>query len=324
MSIIELTNVTKTFKIHQRAKGFTSTMKSLLKREYITKHAIEDLSLRINKGDVLGYIGANGAGKSTTIKMMSGILVPTSGQIKVNGLDPYKYRKQNAMKIGVVFGQRSQLYWNLPMEETFDLYRKIYKIDQHQFQRNVKFFVELLEMEDFLRSQVRQLSLGQRMRAELVVALLHDPEILYLDEPTIGLDVHVKEKIRVFLSEINKEKQTTIILTTHDMGDIEAVCNRIMTIDHGKLIYDGNVEQFTQSFSTGHKLIVDFSGKPILDDDRLVLLHQQEQQYTFLINKQHLSMNEAISLLSRSNDIVDIKIMEPNIEEAVKQLFRKQ
>lgn len=323
MSLIRLEQVTKSFRTQQRASGLKASLKSLIKRDYITKHAVHELSFQINKGELIGYIGANGAGKSTTIKMMTGILVPTSGSITVDGRNPYKHRKENAKKIGVVFGQRSQLYWNLPMEETFELYKKIYKIEQHIYRRNVDFYVELLEMNHFLTTPVRQLSLGQRMRAELVVALLHDPEILYLDEPTIGLDVHVKEKIRLFINEINKTKHTTVILTTHDMNDIDAVCNRIITINEGQLIYDGSIDQFKQSFSTGHKLIVEFTTtQPQINDPRLKLIDSNENQFTFLINKDEISMSDAISSLATTNNIIDLKISEPNIEEAVKSLFR--
>lgn len=323
MSLIQLEQVTKSFRTQQRASGLKASLKSLIKRDYVTNHAVHELSFQINKGELIGYIGANGAGKSTTIKMMTGILVPTSGLITVDGRNPYKHRKENAKKIGVVFGQRSQLYWNLPMEETFELYKKIYKIEQHTYKRNVDFYVELLEMNHFLTTPVRQLSLGQRMRAELVVALLHDPEILYLDEPTIGLDVHVKEKIRLFINEINKTKNTTVILTTHDMNDIDAVCNRIITINEGQLIYDGSIDQFKQSFSTGHKLIVEFTTpQPKLNDPRLKLVDSNENQFTFLINKDDISMTDAISSLASTNNIIDLKISEPNIEEAVKSLFR--
>ncbi|WP_069325716.1 ABC transporter ATP-binding protein, partial [Paenibacillus nuruki] len=272
-NIIEVKNVYKQFKISEREKGLFNSVKSLFTNNYHIKKAVDNISFSIKKGEIVGYIGANGAGKSTTIKMLSGILVPSSGSVLIDGLVPYENRKENAKKIGVVFGQRSQLYWNLPMEETFDLYKKIYKIPENDFIYNVEFYVDLLEMSPFLRTPVRQLSLGQRMRAELVVALLHNPEILYLDEPTIGLDVVVKQKIRKFIKEINKEKDLTVILTTHDMDDIEQICNRIITIHGGEIVYDGSLDQFKNSYSMGHQIIIEYVNDDVqIKDPRLKII----------------------------------------------------
>ena len=217
MSYIHVDNVVKEFKVVRREKGLKNALKSLFRREYETVTAVDHISFEIGKGELVGYIGPNGAGKSTTIKMLSGILVPTAGTITVDGIIPHLNREENARRIGVVFGQRSSLEWDLPMEETFDLFQKIYRIDEKVYKRNVEFYVELFEMQSFLKRPVRQLSLGQKMRAEIAVALLHDPEILYLDEPTIGLDVVAKNQIRQFIKEI-PEKKITLMLTTHDMG----------------------------------------------------------------------------------------------------------
>jgi len=244
MSYIEVEKVVKEFKVLHRDKGLKSALKSLFHRRYATVRAVDGISFTIERGEFVGYIGPNGAGKSTTIKMLAGILVPTSGTITVSGLVPYLHRRENAKRIGVVFGQRSSLEWDLPMEDTFDLFQKIYRIDEEVYRRNIRFYIELFEMEGFLKRPVRQLSLGEKMRAEIAVALLHDPEVLYLDEPTIGLDVVAKNKIRQFIKQINAEKKITVILTTHDMDDIEQICRRIMMIDRGRLLYDGSLENF--------------------------------------------------------------------------------
>lgn len=321
MSLIHVEDVSKEFRISKREKGVSSAIKTLYKRDYQIKNAVKNLSFQIEEGEVVGYIGSNGAGKSTTIKMLSGILVPTRGNVLVDGLIPYKNRKDNASKIGVVFGQRTQLYWNLPMEETFDLYRKIFKVDSGQFKKNIDFFVELLEMQSFLRTPVRQLSLGQRMRAELVVSLLHDPKILYLDEPTIGLDIFVKQKIRKFIKELNQEKNTTIILTTHDMDDIDQICNRVITIEKGEKIFDGSIDTFKNTYSVGHKLSVTFRDDIDINDHRLRVIERSGRTVTFLLNKQEISITECLAILSNFNEIEDIKIMEPDMEEAVKNLY---
>ncbi|MFB5760589.1 ABC transporter ATP-binding protein [Paenibacillus medicaginis] len=322
MSLIQVEGVSKEFRINRRHKGAFAAVKSLFKREYSYKVAVRDLSFNINEGEIVGYIGSNGAGKSTTIKMLSGVLVPTSGSVIVDGLVPYKNRKLNARKIGVVFGQRTQLYWNLPMEETFDLYKKIYNIDTVQFKKNVEFFVELLEMQPFLRTPVRQLSLGQRMRAELVVSLLHDPKILYLDEPTIGLDILVKQKIRKFIRQLNEEKSTTVILTTHDMDDIDQICDRVITIEKGEKIYDGPLEQFKAQYSVGHKLSVSFKTRYSgVNDPRLRVIEIQDHKVTVLFRKEEIGIPECLAILSQIGEIEDIKITEPNIEEAVENLI---
>ncbi|WP_261301716.1 ABC transporter ATP-binding protein [Paenibacillus andongensis] len=317
-NIIEVKKVSKDFKIHERQKGLYKSIQSLFQNKYVIKKAVNDISFNIKKGEIVGYIGANGAGKSTTIKMLSGILVPSSGSIMINGIIPYENRKENAKKIGVVFGQRSQLYWNLPMEETFDLYKKIYKIPDKDFKDNVNFYVELLGMTSFLRTPVRQLSLGQRMRAELVVALLHNPEILYLDEPTIGLDVVVKQKIRTFIKEINREKKITVILTTHDMDDIEQICNRIITIHSGEIVYDGSINHFKNKYSLGHQVIVEFTRDDVLiNDPRFKIIESYENRMVISFNKDEIKVAEVLNILSKDNEILDIQLKEPDIEDAV-------
>lgn len=241
--MIKVCNLTKEFKTNKKYPGFGGAIKSFFSKEYTIKRAVDDMNFQINDGEVVGYIGSNGAGKSTTIKMMTGILTPTSGSVEVDGVIPYEERTRNAMNIGVVFGQRTQLWWDLPLSESFSLLRDIYGVAKEEYEERMKFFNEVLGIDDFMLSPVRTLSLGQRMRADLAASLIHNPKILYLDEPTIGLDVVVKEKVRNAIKEINNKFNTTVILTTHDLEDIEELCNRIIIIDKGVKIYDGKFKR---------------------------------------------------------------------------------
>ena len=243
MSFIEVTNLCKEYRIAKQEKGITGAVKSLFHREYTVKEAVKNVSFSLDKGEVVGYIGPNGAGKSTTIKMLSGVLLPTSGVAKIGDIIPYENRKENAKRIGVVFGQRSQLYWDLPISDTFDLYESLYSVPRERFRENCKYFTELLDMNDFINQPVRQLSLGQKMKANIAIALLHDPEVLYLDEPTIGLDAVSKLKVREFILEQNRLCGTTVLLTTHDMQDIDALCSRVLLIGKGQLLLDGDTPQ---------------------------------------------------------------------------------
>jgi len=326
MSYIEVSNVTKEFKIVKREKGAFNALKSMFHREYIIKKAVDDISFNIEQGELVGYIGPNGAGKSTTIKMMSGILTPSAGKITVGGLVPYENRKENNLRMGVVFGQRSQLYWDLPMGETFDLYKKMYRIDDAAFKRNVEFYVELLDMGPFLNVPVRQLSLGQKMRGNIATALLHDPDVVYLDEPTIGLDVLAKSRIRTFIKEVNKEKNTTLILTTHDLDDIEAICNRLIMIDNGRKLYDGSLRDFKEIYSGGHVIMAEFDTEaPIyLDDPRLTVKKEEGCHKWILFKKNEITPMEALSAIQRQYRIRDISIQEADIEETVKEIYEKR
>jgi ABC-2 type transport system ATP-binding protein len=325
MAFIEMRNVTKQFRVYPRQKGFANALKSLFYKPYEIKTAVDGIDFAIDKGELVGYIGANGAGKSTTIKMLSGILVPSLGDIKVGGLVPHQNRKQNAGRIGVVFGQRSQLYWDLPMEETFDLYKRMYKIEAQTFKRNVAFFVELLDMHEFVRRPTRQLSLGQKMRANLALAMLHNPEILYLDEPTIGLDVVAKSKIRRFIREVNREKATTVILTTHDMNDIEEICDRLIMIDHGKKMFDGTLHTFKQKYSESTIVIVDLEEDvPLqMSDERLKVIQEDGLRKHVSIDKSVISLVDAITQLAQTNRIREINVKEPDIEDTVRRIFEK-
>ena len=259
MALIEVEHARKVFTKYGRRGGRWGTLRTLLAREKHTVVAVDDVSFRVNEGEMVGYIGPNGAGKSTTMKMLTGILVPSSGRVVVDGRVPYRQRVEHVRHIGVVFGQRTQLWWDLPTRESFELLRHIYRVPEARCRDNLAYFTELLELGPFLETPVRQLSLGQRMRADLAAALLHEPRILFLDEPTIGLDVVAKERIRQFLTDINRERGVTVILTTHDLDDIERLCPRVVLIDHGRVIYDGALEALRTRFGRQRTLVVDFS-----------------------------------------------------------------
>ncbi|WNR46884.1 ABC transporter ATP-binding protein [Paenibacillus roseipurpureus] len=325
MELIEVSEVSKEFLVYKRKKGFWNTLAGLVSREYEVKKAVNQVSFSITKGEMVGYVGPNGAGKSTTIKMLCGILTPTSGQVIVDGRLPYESRKENALRIGVVFGQRSQLFWDLPMGETFELYKKMYKIEDKRYKENLEYFIELLEMEEFLNRPVRQLSLGQKMRANLAISMLHDPEIVYLDEPTIGLDVLAKSRIRQFLREVNRQKKTTVILTTHDMDDIEQICDRLIMIDRGQLQFDGKLDEFKRTYSGGYMLIVDFKDESALvSDPRLKLVKQEGPRKHFSFHKEDISVAEAVSHITGRHQIDDLQIKEPDIEEIIKSMYVRQ
>ena len=325
MSYIDVSHICKEFRITKRDPGLKGALKSMIRREYAVKKAVDDISFSIEKGELVGYIGPNGAGKSTTIKMLSGILTPTSGRIMVGGIVPYENRRENNLRMGVVFGQRSQLYWDLPMGETFGLYKRMYRIGDEAFRRNVDVYVELLGMQDFLQTPVRQLSLGQKMRGNIAVALLHDPEIVYLDEPTIGLDVVAKDRIRRFLREVNREKNTTLILTTHDMDDIESVCNRLIMIDTGKKLYDGSLSAFRETYTGESVLCVTLaeSGPFTLPDSRLRLEKEEGPRRWIAFKKTEITPMEALAAVEKSCVISDFLLTDADIEVLVREIYEK-
>lgn len=304
--IIEVKNIKKYYKVAKREKGLKATIKNLFHRKYEIKKAVNDISFSIKKGEIVGFIGPNGAGKSTTIKMLSGILYPDEGEIKINGFIPYKQRKQYVKNIGVVFGQKSQLNWDLPLIESFELMKYIYKIPEKVYEANLSKFTELLEMKDFIHQPVRQLSLGQRMRGDIVAALLHSPKIVFFDEPTIGLDVVAKEKIRDFVKYMNETEQTTIIFTTHDMQDIEKVCDRLIIIDTGKKIYDGSIAEIKSKY-TNSKTI------------EIWLENGKKEVKIFDVNQ--TPMNEVMEELFSKYHIKDISICEPEIDGIVRDIY---
>lgn len=330
--MIEVKNLTKEFKMNRKYPGFRGAVKSFFSKEYTTTRAVDDVSFSIDSGEVVGYIGANGAGKSTTIKMMTGILTPTSGEVLVNGIVPYENRQKNAMDIGVVFGQKTQLWWDLPLSETFTLLRDIYEVSQKDFERQMDFLNEVLELKDFMLSPVRTLSLGQRMRGDLAAALIHNPKVIYLDEPTIGLDVVVKENVRKAIKTINETYGTTIILTTHDLMDIEELSSRIIIIDKGRMLYEGNVSHIKKTY--GYMADVEIQTRTAVDlqevqfirrlDEEFIELKAEDNRLNVQFNKNNTTTTEITKMLMGKLDITDFTIHEPSIEDIVKKIYRNE
>lgn len=332
--MIILENVCKEFKTVKKQEGLKGAFKGLFSREYTIKKAVDNINFTINRGEIVGYIGANGAGKSTTIKMMTGILTPSSGKIMVDGIVPYENRTDNAKKIGVVFGQRTQLWWDLPLRETFTVLKEIYQVSNEDFQYRMKFLDEVLGLDEFMATPVRSLSLGQRMRADLAASLLHNPQILYLDEPTIGLDVMVKEKVRKGIKEINKEFGTTVILTTHDLSDIEELCNRIIIIDNGKKMYDGSIEDIKNSFGYMNQVeikiknngkIKNFNINKQLNFSKEDLFYEEgEGSIIVTFNKNKIPVSNIIHVIMEKFYVADVSIKETSIEEIIKKMYRNE
>jgi ABC-2 type transport system ATP-binding protein len=322
LPIVETRDLRKVFRIRKRTPGTLGALRSFFSHEYEERVAVDAVTFKLEPGELVGYIGPNGAGKSTTIKMLTGILVPTSGEVRVAGLVPWKQRKENARNIGVIFGQRSQLYWDLPLAESFELLRAIYGIPRAEYRRNLDEFVEILEMSDFLRTPVRQLSLGQRMRGDFAAALLHSPRIVYLDEPTIGLDVVAKEAIRSFIARINAERGATIVLTTHDLADVERLCRRIVLIDRGTLIYDGDVERIKSEYGRHRTLIVRFAepiAHPHLDGAELAGVENASARFRFDRNLQRADL--LVRQASERYRVEDVSLEEPDLESIIRRIY---
>ncbi len=324
MAIIEVEHLNKEFKIAKRETGFVGVLKSVVNRQFVTKEAVKDISFSIEKGEMVGYIGPNGAGKSTTIKMLTGILVPSNGSIIVNGIVPYEKRKENAKNIGVVFGQRTQLWWDLPTIESFELLKEIYRVPDARYKENMNTFSDILGLGEFLNTPVRQLSLGQRMRADIAASLLHDPEILFLDEPTIGLDVVAKEKMREFIQEINKLRDVTVILTTHDMEDIEKLCKRMILIDHGQKVYDGDIAAVKSRFGKMRTLIVDVEENGVdLHVSNGELMKEEGNRKWIRFNRDDFSASDVISQITQTHNITDLTVEEPEIESIISRIYQE-
>ncbi|MEU0094256.1 ATP-binding cassette domain-containing protein [Kribbella sp. NPDC006257] len=312
MSVIELQNVSRAFTVSSRT-GLRRTRREV--------RAVDGLSFTVEPGEVMGYIGPNGAGKSTTIKMLTGILVPTGGSIRVAGVDPSRNRMKLAKRIGVVFGQRTTLWWDLPLKDSFAVLQKMYGVPKDRHAQNLATFVELLDLGDLLDVPVRQLSLGQRMRGDIAAALLHDPEIVYLDEPTIGLDIISKARLREFLAQVNKDRGTTIILTTHDLDDIEALCSRVMVIDHGRQVYDGTLSGLRASQSAPRTLVVDLASSlpPITVDGATVTKVDGPRQYLSFPTTS--SAAPLVAQIAAAYPLVDLSVAEPDIESIIARLY---
>ena len=326
--MIVVENLEKIFKKPIRKSGIIGMFKTLFSRKYEIKTAVNKINFTINDGEIVGYIGSNGAGKSTTIKMMCGILNPTSGKVLINGLEPYKKRQQVASYIGVVFGQKTQLWWDIPLIESFNVLKEIYLINDKDYKERFEFLQEVLDIKDFLNQPVRTLSLGQRMRADLAASLLHNPKILFLDEPTIGLDVLVKEKIRNAIIEMNKKYNTTVILTTHDMSDIQTLCNRIIMIDKGNIIYDGSINDIKSKFGDLRTIEVQLD-KANIDVaklntfDNLVTYNFKDGTLFIKFDASLISLDKVINEILKKYCIKDMKIKEITIEDIAKDMLRK-
>lgn len=322
MGIIEVNQVTKTYRQYKRFPGLIGSMRSLFTRQFTEESAVRDISFSIGDGEAVGYLGPNGAGKSTMIKMMTGILVPTSGEVKVMNTFPHESRRRIAQHIGVVFGQRSQLWWDLPVMDSFDLHKYVYKLSDTQFRDNVEFCTELLSLSSFIQKPVRQLSLGQRMRVEIAMSLLHEPKILFLDEPTIGLDVLAKDQIRHFLRTVNREKKVSIILTTHDMKDIEEICPRMIVVNKGNLVYDGSVASLRSKLGNERRVIIDFRFDPgPVKSPGMTLIHDEGVRKTFLCERGGSAVFECISQIAASYPVEDASIEGADIDSVIRKLY---
>ena len=319
--MIHLKAINKTFKVSKRDRGFSQAVKALFLRQTETIHALNDVSFTINEGEMVGYIGPNGAGKSTTIKIMCGILTPDSGHCEINGHIPWKERKNHVRDIGVVFGQRSQLWWDVPVIDSFDLIKDIYKVDSNEYQKNFTRLVELLDLGEIIRTPTRSLSLGQRMRCEIAASLLHDPKILFLDEPTIGLDAISKIAVRQFIKELNTEKKTTVILTTHDMQDIEALTERIILIGKGKILLDSNLQELRTRISTQKTLTVDFIGMAPQINPDWEIIDRREGRLQISFDSADYGTSDVIAYISKNTTVQDISVSGITAEEMVAGLY---
>lgn len=329
MLAIDTEDLRKEFKVQKNREGLGGALRDLFRREYDHIAAVKDITLKIPKGEICGYIGENGAGKSTTIKMLTGILVPTSGKIRVNGYVPYKDRETFVRGIGVVFGQRSQLWWDIGVIESFQLLRKVYRVPQDVFKVRLDELVERLRLQELLNRPVRKLSLGQRMRCELAASLLHNPSILFLDEPTIGLDIVVKTEIREFLLELNRRYGTTILLTTHDLQDIEALCTRVVMLDDGRILYDGGLEQLKEKWGKGKEIVLQFGHA--YDQKELEKLTSGmavkwnadgRHAARIWIPQGDLNVSDVLGKVVGTLDIRDIQIIETKTDEIVREIYQ--
>jgi ABC-2 type transport system ATP-binding protein len=322
VAILETVDLCKTFRSIKREPGIRGAFAALFSRDYEEKAAVHHVSFSLEPGEVVGYIGPNGAGKSTTIKMLTGILVPTSGQIRVAGLVPHEQRQANAENIGVVFGQRSQLYWDLPLRDSFELLRSIYDVPRNRYAENLAEFSELLDLERFMGTPVRQLSLGERMRGDFAAAMIHDPKIVFLDEPTIGLDVLAKEAIRSFVARVTAERGTTVVLTTHDLADVERLARRIILIDEGTVVYDGALERLREEYGTHRTLVVTLAEDyPEISIEGATLESREGTIARLRFDRRIISAEAVVRRVMAQYAISDIAIVEPDIESIVRRLY---
>ncbi|MYA23104.1 MAG: ATP-binding cassette domain-containing protein [Gemmatimonadetes bacterium] len=324
MAHIELERVCKTFRVPRKQKGLAGAVKGLFRPDRREVHAVRDVSFAIEPGELVGFIGPNGAGKSTTIKMLSGILYPTSGRVSVVGLSPQEKRRAVAQRIGAVFGQRSQLNWDLRLGESYELFKRIYRITDDDFERSLAELCEVLGIEDLLDTPVRQMSLGQRMRGELAGAMLHEPDILFLDEPTIGMDIEVKAAIRAFIRDINQRRRTTVLLTTHDLDDVEELCERLIIINQGRIIEDGPLAALIDSITPHRYLIVECdpgAGEPLAGFAHAEILERRDSFVRIRFARSQVSASPLISELSARYPVRDVSVQEPDIEDVIRTVY---
>lgn len=323
VGMIEFQKVCKTYRVAKRQAGFRNAVKSLFSREYETVQALDNVSFRIADGEIIGYIGPNGAGKSTTVKVMCGILTPDSGNCLVNGKIPWKERASHVKDIGVVFGQRSQLWWDVPVIDSFELLRDMYKMEERRYRRNLEELARLLELSELLKTPARNLSLGQRMRCEIAASLLHEPKVLFLDEPTIGLDAVSKIAVRQFVKKIKEEKHTTVVLTTHDMMDIEALADRVLLIGHGRILLDGTLEELKRHTSTEKIITIKYTGSMPAVSGGMELREAKENQLTVALDPAILPVSAAIASLASQTELLDVSVTDISAEEVVAALYKE-
>ncbi len=327
---IVMNGIVKEFKVLNRREGLKGSLMDLFSRDYRTVTAVDNISVEIPRGQIVGYLGPNGAGKSTTIKMMTGVLEPTAGTILVNGVVPYKNRAKNSQDIGVVFGQRSQLWWALPLIESLKLLKDIYQIPDEQYHEMLSFYNSIADMESLLHKPVRQMSLGQRTLSDILAAFLHNPKIVFLDEPTIGLDVSMKARIRELIQLLNEKKHTTVILTTHDMGDVDALCKRIIIIDHGKMLYDNDMQHLKSFFGSYRTLKLRISGDPETQREEIHKLIPDletgidESWISILVDEEKTSVMKVLNTLQQSMKIRDMQIEEISTEDVIRKIYESE
>jgi len=321
MNIIEVKNLSKDYHVVKKEGGLKGALKALVTRESKVISAVKNLNFTIEAGEIIGFIGPNGAGKSTTIKMMSGILTPSEGEILIGGMDITKHRKEVVQHIGVVFGQRSQLNWDLRLGESFELLRHIYQIDKNQYQKTLDEMDNIFGIKDLLDKPVRQMSLGQRVKGDLVAAMIHSPKVLFLDEPSIGLDVSSKYALRKFIKEIQEQRGTTIILTTHDLGDIQQLCNRLIIINHGNLVEDGNLEDIVNRIAPYKTLVVEYYDEQFATHEKCQLIESDGNIAKYRFMKNDITAAKLIEALSMKAQIKDVSIEEAGIDDIIRAAY---
>lgn len=328
-SIIKLNNVTKEFKVLNRHEGLSGSIKDLFSRDYKIVRAVDNINLEVKQGEIVGFLGPNGAGKSTTIKMMTGVLEPSSGELIINNRVPYKDRTKNSQEIGVVFGQRTQLWWALPLIESFKLLKDIYQISDENYNDMLELYSSMVDLDSLLHKPVRQMSLGQRTLSDILAAFLHNPKVVFLDEPTIGLDVAMKSKIREMILELNKKKNTTVILTTHDMGDVDALCQRIVIIDKGKMLYDNDIEHLKRFFGAYRTLKIRLredinTAVSSLKDEFAnmdVAITNDDTWISILVNEEKTRVMKVLSAIQETHTVRDMQLEEISTEDVIKKIY---